>query len=230
MNRASKFIIVLVVFIMPTLAYGWTVSCSDSRITVQADIKNDAESVCNTTSSVRKTFSSMGLKLPERLTIRLSHELPHNEICHFKCIGLFEANTNSIFLLDYESTHQSSKHSPLFINEEMAPALWLSYIIHELAHAAIQNTVTPGTPLCIASEYIASVAQLEALPATERNKILNDYSDIHGFVKNEEITLLYDLIDPGKFIVNSYLHYHRPENGPSFIKKILRDGLSCDEQ
>lgn len=227
MTPYEKSIMVLLGVLLPTLAYGWTASCADSEITVQLEKEAPIDRICSTVKVGRNILSSMGLTLPDHLTITASHTLPDNNLCQLKCIGVFDTKNYNIHLLDYESASRLSKKAPLFINEKMGPELWDSYVIHELAHAALQNTTRPETSLCIASEYIASVAQMEFLSSIEREKILDNYRGLNGFDRPEEINMAYYLIDPGKFIVKAYRHYHRQENGPSFIKRILRDGLLC---
>lgn len=228
MNAISKFLILIILVFMPALTYGGTITCADLEIAVETDEKRDADSICRTVKNGRDILFALGLKLPKSLTISFSHKPVINDLCQSKCVGFYDARANKIFLPDYKSATYSSQHSSLFINEEVTPIIWDSYFVHELTHAAVQYTIVKGTPMCIASEYIAAVAQLEAMPTLERVKILDHYSDLHGFAGTDDITLIYYLMDSAKFIVNSYLHYKRPENGPQFIKQILRDGLSCD--
>ena len=224
----SRFIIAAIFAFIPALAYGVIVYCPGLEITLETENKSDADILCNTIDTGRTVLSALGLELPARLSISFSHDPIVNNLCQSKCIGFYDARYNIIFLPDYKSLQYKSQQASLFINEAVTSIIWESYLIHELAHAAVQSTILPETSMCIACEYIASVAQLEAMPTIERDKILDYYKDLHGFVGNEEITLTYYLIDSARFIVNSYLHYHRPENGPHFIEQILIDGLSCD--
>lgn len=227
MKLYEKSIIFLVGVLFPMLAYGSSTSCADSELTVQSEKETLVEHICSIVKVGRNILDSMGLTLPKHLTITVSHTLPDNNLCQLKCFGVFDTKTGEISLLDYDSASRLAQKSPLFINEKMRPELWDSYVIHELAHASVQNTTRPETSLRIISEYIASVAQMESLSSIEREKILNDYKDLNGFERHEEINMTYYLIDPGKFIVKAYRHYHSQENGPSFVKQILRDGLSC---
>lgn len=110
----------------------------------------------------------------------------------------------------------------------MSPAIWGSYVIHELAHAASQKKFVPGVSICTANEYIAAVVQISTLPSGERKTIMRNYPEVAGFDKKEEITMAYYMLDPSKFMLNSYLHYSKPENGLKFIRRLFIEGLPDD--
>lgn len=228
MNTTLMAIIYSILISTPTIVLGWTGSCTDTNIVVHANNKQDSQTVCYHLDRGRAILAAMGLMVPKVFTINLTHKLPTNEVCHMQCIGFYDVKANVIHLLDYEAARRLTHYSQLYANEDMSTALWGSFMVHELAHVAVANTTVNKKPLCLANEYIASVAQIEALPDKVRGSILRNYRELRGFEKTDEMTLTYCMIDPGKFIVNSYLHYRKPENGLLFIKQILREGLSCD--
>lgn len=228
MGSTLKLLISAVLAAIPALAHGWMLSCADLELHVETDEKREVAGICRAVKLGRDVLSRLGLDLPKKLAISFAHKPVNNELCQSKCIGFFDVRAKKIYIPDYKSATHAAEHTSIFVSEAVTPVVWDSYLVHELAHAAVQNSIVPGVPICIASEYVASVAQLEAIPAIERKKILDHYGDLQGFTADNQITVTYYLMDPARFIVNSYLHYQRPENGPAFIKRILRDGLSCD--
>jgi hypothetical protein len=228
MGTISKLIYFIIWLAIPANVLGQTVLCTKLNIKVNVSKNKDAKAVCYNINKGQAILASMGIKLPNRFTVVLSSTLPKNEICSMQCYGFFDVSKNTVYLLDYEGTVKQSRKLPLFVNEVMSPALWGSYIIHELAHVAVNNSNLSGKTLCLVNEYVASVAQMEALTYEERNNIIKSYRGIDGFENTAEISLAYYSINPGMFTIKAYLHYLKLKNGPLFIKQILHEGLSCD--
>lgn len=228
MDTVLKSFYLLFLLAIPATVSGQTVTCKQLNVKVQAYNNKDAEAVCSHINKGQAVLASMGIKLPSQFTVTLSHELPKNEVCQMQCYGFFDVQKNTVYLLDYEQTVNQSRKSPLFVKEVMTPTLWGSYIVHELTHVAIRNSNVSIRNMCLASEYIASVAQMEALPHKERDNIIGKYGKINGFNDTYEISQTYYSINPGMFIVKAYLHYHNLKDKTSFMKQIKREGLSCD--
>jgi len=204
---------------------GWAeqLHCPNSEITVVAEKRAECDSVCDAVHIGNAFLRSISLEPSGSLAITLYKELPKNG--YHNSFGFYNSRSNEIALLDYEAALSASQKSSPSFRTLMNPIIWRSFVIHELAHAAAQSKFTPGVPICTATEYIATVAQMATLPSAEREEIIQKYPELLGFDKPIEITILYYMLEPSKFSVNAYLHYSRPENGLAFIKKILREGL-----
>jgi hypothetical protein len=163
------------------------------------------------------------MELPKGLTLLLTDRFPGNDDRH--TIGQYDARSNRIRLLPYEQALRLSRKDPPPLGLPMSPDLWRSYAVHELAHAAAEKSFAPGVEKFTASEYIAAVAQLSSLPGKTRENIFRHFPNLSGFEKASEITALYYFFAPGKFAVKAYLHYSRRENGPLFLRRLLREGL-----
>lgn len=224
----KRYAMVIALFLLALPLSAWTmqVSCSGSEIKVISEKVRECESVCKTVETGDTFLTSIGLKLSGGLIITLVKELPKNG--YHNSIGYYNSRSNEIYLLDYETALNASHQSPPPFGVLMSQSIWNSYIIHELAHFAAQKKFASGISICTASEYIASVAQLATLPTSEREKVFQNYPELSGFDKREEITMAFYAIDPSKFTVNAYLHYSKPGNGLKFINRLLIDGLSDD--
>lgn len=213
-------------FVVPGLAAAASVTCAQSKVTVAAETIQEIESVCATALNGITYLMTIGLNLSGRLNIRLTKVMPINGF--ESAIGQYDSRSNEIYLLDYKTALSRSRRSPPAFGVPMNPAIWHGYVVHELAHAAAHDKFVTGVSVLAANEYIASVAQFATLPCAERDKIVRNYQEISGFEKAEEITYGYYLLDPSRFAVNAYLHFSRPENGLTFIKRLLREGLPGD--
>jgi hypothetical protein len=224
-----KYVLVFMTLLFlaaPLSAETTQVTCLDSKVIVFAETKTMCKKVCEAVQLGDAFIKSIDLKLPEKLTITLFKELPSNGQHH--SMGYYDSHSNEIRLLDYETALTASMQSPPSFGIKMSPAIWSSYVIHELAHAAAQKKFSPGVSVCTASEYIAAVVQISTLPLNERKTIMQNYPEVAGFDKKEEITMAYYMFDPSKFMLNAYLHYSKPENGLKFIRRLFSEGLSDD--
>ena len=224
----KSFALFVTLFLVALPLSAWTMqeSCNGSKIMVDAEKRAEIENVCNAVQIGDNFLTSVGLKLSGDLIVTLVKELPKNGSYH--SIGYFNSRSSEIYLLSYEAALNASHESVPSFGILMNPPIWGSYVVHELGHFAAQKRFASGISIRTASEYIASVAQLATLPSVEREKIIRNYPELSGFDKPEEITMAFYLLDPSKFTVNAYLHYSKPENGLSFINRLLSEGLSDD--
>ncbi|MBJ6751386.1 DUF6639 family protein [Geomonas anaerohicana] len=223
--KTSLLLVALVLYGTPLFAEPSRILCQHSTITVLAETKAMSDVVCEAVQVGGTFLRSLDLNLPDNLTIRLSRKLPKNG--QHGSLGYYNATHNEIRLLDYEAACDADKTTPLF-GIPMTLAMWRSVVIHEITHAAAQNEFTTGVPTWAASEYIASVVQFSTLPEAEQDKIKANYPGISGFASSAEISLIYYMLDPAKFILNSYLHFCRQGNGSGFIRELLLKGLPDD--
>jgi hypothetical protein len=185
--------------------------------------KVEQEWVCDTVRNAEPFFRLNGLELPEGLTLNLTGQVSGND--HLHAFGQYDARSNHIRILNYEQALLLSREAPPPLGLPMSPVLWRSYVVHELAHAGAEKNFAPGVEKFAASEYIAAVAQLTTLPGAFKDRIIQYFPNLTGFEYTSQITAIYYYLAPGKFAVNAYLHYSRPENGPRFVKRLLREGL-----
>lgn len=216
----------LVTVATPALADRETVTCSGVRVTLETDSARDWQDICPVLARGREIMAKLGLQLPKALRLSFQRKPYSDRVCQTRCIGYYDGHNKKLYLPGYKTERRLQQQEALFTGE-LTSGIWESYLIHELAHATAQQEASPGRSLCIASEYIASVAQILSLTTADRNRLLQRY-DLAGFSGDRDITLTYYLIDPGKFSVNSYLHYHKLPDGPAFVRQILSSGLDCD--
>ena len=107
-----------------------------------------------------------------------------------------------------------------------APEHYAGVVAHEVAHAVFahaasaNNTFTPDLP-ATAHEYVAYVVQMMSFSETTRRRILA--RDPPAPVSNLFLFSFFLLYaDPERFAVNAFAHFALPENGCSFIGRILR--------
>jgi len=207
----------------PAAALADTQPCGDSAVDVVAEAPADREQTCTAVEGAIPFLRSAGLAPLPPTTIRLVEAIPGNGTGH--SLGRYDSRTGEIVLLSPAAAIAASRFGKPAFGVPMGPALWRSYVVHELAHAAAERHFAPRARSLVASEYIAAVAQLATLPEGERRIILEQYVDTEPYARPREISELYYFMDPGRFAVKCYLHYLQPGNGDAFIRRVLGRGL-----
>lgn len=210
----------------PVSALASVMRCSTVNVSVKAGSESELTRVCAAVQKGRSFLIPLGLDLPEDLTVKLAGKMPPNG--NEGAIGLFDIRRNEITLLNYETFARGGRQGAPLFGIPPNTQIWESFVIHELAHAAAKKGFAAGVPVYTASEYIAVVAQIATLSDAQRQLILERYSDLTGFDASGEISFGYYLLDPSSFSISAWLHFSRQENGPAFIHKLLREGLSDD--
>jgi hypothetical protein len=220
--KGVALLVVLFLFRDAPDAFAVQGACNGAVAVVAAATAEEYESVCAAVRSCTPFLKSLGLVLPDGLTLTLDDTQQGKSLDH--AFGYYDPRSNSIHLLNYRAALEASRAAHSF-GVPLDPAIWRSYIIHELAHAAAEGKFRRGVHRHTASEYIASVSQLATLAPDERARILENYGELGGFDGEEDITLNYYLLDPARFAVNSFLHYLKPGNGDAFVRQLLLNGL-----
>lgn len=193
----------------------------DVRVT--GGLMNEQDAVYVEAKNARDFFRPLNLDFPDHLKVVFARYNPSSKKAI--SIGWYNPTDNIVFVLDYQSAVAASHLAPPAFGTPMNFDLWRSYLVHEIAHAIVEKNFTYDGDTIAPTEYIAAVAQLSTLPNDILGQILANYRDIPSFKDKSEITDLYYFMKPCEFAVKSYLHYVKPENGPSFIYEILHKGI-----
>ena len=197
--------------------------CGGSRIVVVAEAPADREQACAAVEGAIPFLRGAGMTPLPATTVRLVEAIPGDSTGH--SLGSYDARTGEIVLLSPAAAIAASRCAAPAFGVPMSTALWRSYVVHELAHAAAERHFAPRARSLVASEYIAAVAQLATLPENARHAILDQYADTEAYERPREISELYYFMDPCRFAVKCYLHYLQPGNGDAFIRRVLGRGL-----
>lgn len=192
-------------------------------IRVTGGLLNEQDAVNVEARNARDFFRPLNLDFPDQLKVVFAQHNPSSE--GPISIGRYNPADNIIFVLDYQSAVAASHLVPPAFGTPMNFDLWRSYLVHEIAHAVVEKNFTYDEDAIAPTEYIAAVAQLSTLPDDVFESILSNYRDVTAFKDESEITDLYYFMKPCEFAVKAYLHYSKSENGQSFIRQLLQEGL-----
>lgn len=162
-----------------------------------------------------------GLRFFEGHAIALRHDIgldlaTNNLDSTQNHIGLYQAGAKRITLLTYDAAHARGD----VFRSPMNEALYVSFVVHELAHAIADQHFSTGSASLLGHEYLAYVAQLSSLPDDQRAAILERYR-LKRFSEPREMSQMFYHLDPTAFGIKAYLHYQGLADKQAFVRKLL---------
>ncbi len=212
-----------VLLCLPVFPASAALTCPGTGVIVIAPDRDEARQVCRAAEAAVVLFAEMGLALPHDTSVRLLDRIPGG-VADAEELGRFDGRLHSIQVLNFAAARHAARRDMPGLGVVMDRALWRSYIVHELAHAAIHTGCDHGCQDRASHEYIAAIAQIASLPDTVRAGVLRHHKDVAAFAKPSEISEIYYALSPCRFAVKAYLHYRQPENGPAFVRRLLDQG------
>ena len=201
------------------------IACEHMGVTAVGWSQPDAMEICRAVSRAMRFLRTVNVTLETELIIRPLSDASARE--QPQLIAHFNARNGEMRIRPLAETAASCGEATQLFGLPMSRELWNSVIAHETAHAAVEPHFAPETPKIAASEYIATVTQLSALPETVRNAILVRYQEVPAWADTTEISLTYYLLDPCAFAVKSYRHFAalQAPSRSDFIRRLLLRGL-----
>jgi hypothetical protein len=194
--------------------------CTSRGIRIEGSSQANIAEACNAVKSAAHFFQTAGLSMPSNILIRLGHETSSQTPDGHE-IGHYNALLHTIVMKDFRTTISQSKQplpEPWAID---SLPYWQSYIVHELAHAAIHASCDQNCPSRAIDEYIAAVAQISVLPEEYRSTLLDSYPNLKAWENKNDITEIYYAFDPHKFAIKSYKHYLQQADPKAFLRIML---------
>jgi len=194
--------------------------CTNHGILIEGNRMEDVADACEAVKSAASFFGIAGLSMPGNIVIRLVDESSSPFLDDHE-IGHYDARLHAIVMRDYRAAAARSRQAEQGLGAVASRAHWQSYIVHELAHAAIHAGCDRNCPSRAIHEYVAAVAQISSLPEEQRSSLLNTYRNLEAFERESEITEIYYALNPRYFAVKSYKHYRQLSNPQAFLRDLL---------
>ena len=199
--------------------------CRASVVEVSAARSTDVKDACKAVSFATNFLNSVGLNLPPNVSIRLVSKPEPFVLGDFE-LGRFSSTQNAITVLDYRAAVEATRGNRAGLGRIVSRNQWRSYIVHELAHATVHMNRGVDCPSRSIHEYVASVAQISAIPRKELELLMSDYRDLAPFGETGEISEIYYAINPHAFAVKAYKHYQKLIDPRAFLQYVM--GLSIE--
>lgn len=170
--------------------------------------------VCEGVQRANNFFEDHGLHFLDNIELQVHNGGIENRPNH---LGLYDAPQKRVHLLSFSEAQKDRRVFDL----PMTKSLYVSVIVHELAHALADQHFVPGATSTLAHEYIAYVAQISSISEEERSRILARY-DLEGFSQLDDVSVTYYQLAPCAFGLKAFLHYRELENQKDFIRELLQ--------
>ena len=210
-------------FSLPTRSPAETVVCAESMVSVTAPHASRAQSVCATASVTLPKLAQCDLRLSLPISITVLNDLPG---VSDTCFGYYVCDGHQIFVRSPQGISEITELSLLY--EDMAPeVVFDSIVVHEVSHAAFEQTACEDA-LCLANhEYVAYVMQMWSFAPVVRQKIIKQFGQDEP-VEPIRLNDLIAVIAPEKFAALSWQHFNQPGNGCEFVKKLVSGRASLE--
>lgn len=194
--------------------------CKSDGVIIAGIKAADISDGCRAVAIAGRFLESVGLSIPKDVTISLVSSRGTSSLGIHE-LGRYSGDQKAITILDYHAAVKATKDGKAGLDRIVTRGHWRSYIVHELAHAAVHMQCDISCPSRAIHEYVASVAQLTALPKNELDKVLSNYFDVEPFGELTEVSEIYYAFNPHQFAVKSYKHYRQQGNPRAVLKDAL---------
>jgi len=174
----------------------------------------EREAVCRGGADAIAFFEANGMSAPDRVDVEIGTPLP--EPIRDVAAGCYDRSSRRVLLVDYERLLRFDT----WFGQPVVPATFHALAVHEVAHAIAGCHFAIPDPSHRAHEFVAYAAMLERMDPGLRERILAEHPD--DGAGDARLTDLVLGMAPTRFGVDAWLLWRRPENGPAFLRQVLR--------
>lgn len=189
--------------------------CEVVDLKIESRNLEDAQDACAAGLEVSEFFRGVGLINSASVTLTIVDNMPSEY--GDNVMGYFMPENMQIRILSFAASRDRGD----WLGHPMDRLMYKSLAAHELAHAMAWSNTSGGTLSLRAREYVAYVVMYATMEKNHRSSILAEMQG-EGFTSDEQISDSYYYFGPLQFGVQAYRHYLHPENGPRFLRAILR--------
>jgi len=200
-----------------------TITCDGNTVSVTAPNSARAQSVCATVATALTKLNQCDLTLSQPLTITVLNDLPG---VSDTCFGYYVCDENRISVRSPQGIAEVAWLSTLYqtIDPEI---VFDSIVVHEVAHAAFEQTACEEA-LCLANhEYVAYVMQMWSFPSSVRHALVERFGQEEP-VEPIRLNELIAVLAPEKFAALAWQHFNEPENGCDFVTDLVTGKVSLE--
>lgn len=194
----ARRLILCLVGLCPTVSGAETRICENELVTVESADASHLDAMCNASDRALALLQSCDLAPPDPVTVSVA------EIEQPTCLGLFHCGEARIEVLSPALIAERRTETGVF--KDIPPSrLFQSVIVHELSHAAMDNTPCPVDSCVATSEYFAYTLQLLDLSKEDRNTVVAT-DPPENRVTHDQINSMILFMAPDIFVQNVWGH------------------------
>jgi hypothetical protein len=199
----------------PSGAAPAAIFCGRAHVVLEAGGAVDLRLACEAVDDAVGFLVSHGLDSGQKVSLTIVDELPSRY--ELPALGQFDTRHGEIRVLSFARSLQACIDNPPF-GVPMSSEIHRSFIVHEVIHALTHVAGTTVAPLKM--EYVAYVGQFASMSEDLRERLIA-MSGAEPFAKDEEISIDAYLLEPNRFGVRSWLHFHSAKDGSALLHRAL---------
>jgi len=196
-------------------------TCPGSRVSVSASNSENADLACEAVSAASALFETCGIPtFAQNLKIVVDEDLTPN------CVALYHCDEDWIEVL-----------APARIEMRLAPkaafafltpnAYFQSLVVHELAHAALDDIPCPIETCIVAQEYATYNMQVMSLRTASYKTFAEAFDDSHP-VTSDEITSITLFMTPDLFARRAWAPLRQQSDPCGFVTSVSKGEVKLD--
>lgn len=196
------------------------IRCPDSLIVIQGKNSEDVNDACKAVISVSDFLRYVGLATPSGALVRLVGDRGPHALGPYE-LGTYDSRDNTIKVLGYDAAVKATRGNRAGIGRVTTRAEWRSFIVHELAHAAVHAGCDRTCPSRGVHECFAAVAQIASLPKRQVDALLTAAKDVDAYADFSEVSDIFYDINPHLFAMKCYKHYRQLSDPKGYFRHAL---------
>ena len=209
-------LLIAMLIVTATQAEPAKVTCTNPLIVVAAKDTSIARRVCNVAAKAQARFQALGLIHDKPISVSVTNAL---DVAPGHCVALYDTATGTLQVLPIECLANAPGRLGAF-PELPAKIAFDGLIVHELAHAYIDQTTNGRAVSRLAHEYLAYALQLEALPKADREGILTA-ANVSLPVALDDLNEAVLGFAPATFAAMAWLHFSALPDPADFVQDIV---------
>lgn len=194
--------------------------CPDSLVVIQGKNSADVNDACKAVASLSDFLRHVGLAMPSGALIRIVGDRGPLALGPYE-LGNYDSRDNTIRVLGYDAAVKATRGNEAGIGRVTTRAKWRSFIVHELAHAAVHLGCDRTCPSRGVHECFAAVAQISSLPKRQVDALLAAAKDVDAYADFSEVSDIFYEINPHLFSMKCYKHYRRLSDPKRYFRHAL---------
>lgn len=199
--------------------------CPGTRAEVGSVADTDRAHVCGAAVAAESALAKCRISPRRPYTIRFFSDVRNPQgNCIFGQFRAGEKDVAAIVHLEASAALVASipDGEPMSVYRKLpATELHHSLIVHEVSHAIVHQNLAVA-PCHAVHEYIAAVAQISALSDESRRVYLEAFAGEDRYT-TEMFNDIVLAMNPARYAAAAYRHFHLPENGCAFVRRLLAD-------
>lgn len=190
--------------------------CSDPMLAVDAPDPAIAERVCTAAMAAKAQLGTCGLTQHRAVSMEI---VPQIDGPSDTWIGLYQCGTDTIALVPPSPVSEVMPGDSVFAT--LDPEVYYdSLIVHELAHALMEQAECVHPRCDSDKEYVAYAMQFLSLPESARDTLLS-WRERPQEVPQERLNDILLWMKPDIFAFTAWAHFDALDDGCAFVQRIV---------